>query len=504
MFTFVAAGIVLAVPPQAGLSEISIEVTPAFVELSPDKQAEALIIARNTMTQTLHNIRLSWFANVPVSVTVAATPSTDLPPTGTAAWTLLVSSNSTDPVSGTVHLRVDYARLGESGDVPGMALGTLVVTSPKIETADQVAQVRAESVLTSLMEYRPGAVYLIVTNLADVPIQVTQVLTAGPDFVRFKLPSPGVTLAPRETRTLVVDVEATGTVRPGKHLIVLETVVRWERGGRTYSGSIVTTRQLDIGVVGETEILTLLGVPSFLILPGFLMTMTLGWLWKNVKPKQDFLKVKEAEFWFLSITLSLLTVYAYPAITRALHVPRDYLQGYGLIDIVWVWLGSIVTTAVAYAVVALLIVAGKSGYNIWMRRQTPVKGDTPISILDKLHRQKLTIRRPRASMTVDGKPVIVFLLQPPREGASEVWVSPSILVHTAQDNASSEDQVLFNGIEEARISENAQALADLLREGKARGIVEVNWSSTDLPESPYCAKLGDLKREPADILVEVE
>jgi hypothetical protein len=296
----------LTVPAWAGAPEVQVEVIPTSVEVPSQGEAEVLVVARNPITDVLRDVQLTYFTDTGVDVTVEAPSSNVLVPYGALAWTLRLSQTGEGPVMGTVHLRIDYTWQGEgeAGAVPCVAHGSLEVKSREHEPAEEVAEVQANTALEKLMEHRPGIVYLVVTNKSDVPIQVTKILLSRPEFITYTvdLPEAGVTLAPRELHAFPLKIKVIGKVRPGKHLLLFEVAIEWKKAGRPRTGKAIATHQVEVGILGESEILTVLGVPSFLVLPGFLMTMTVGLLWRFVAPRTEdfpFMKVRDAGLFVL-------------------------------------------------------------------------------------------------------------------------------------------------------------------------------------------------------------
>jgi hypothetical protein len=484
--------------------EVEVELVPASVGLPSEGEVQVLVIARNRTASSLHDVQLSWFTNAGVDMTVEGPQSEFLVPQGVLAWTLRLSQANEGPVEGTVHVRIDYSWQPESQAlaVPGVAHGTLEVTGPEPEPAEDMVQVRVETAVGSLMEHRPGMVYLVVTNVSAAPVQVTEISPAGPEFVTFNEAglTSGVVLAPREAHAFPFEVCVTGIVRPGKHLLLYQVAFQSERGGRTRAGKAIATHEVQVGVLGESDILTALGVPSFLLLPGFLMLVTAGLLWRFVPARSgDFpLKAKDAEFWLLAITLSLLAAGVYPLATGWAGGARNYLEGYGLRDVMWVWCGSVVLAAVGY-------LAAIGGLNIqhrlasWYRgRVKPSPTDGPIVVLQKLHRQDLGVRLPRVKVEVGGEVQQGFLLEPQAEGQQWLRVGPNIVVKWLP--GASRDLRRKVG-EQLEADRGAGELGKLLEDGERQGVLQVNWKPTGKLKGPYHAEAEHIQEYLAPALI---
>lgn len=479
----------------AQMPEVEVQVIPDKIELRAKGQGEVLIVVRNPFTTALNNVKLSSFTDAGVEISIETEDTREIKPNGTMAWRGQLSQRQNEPVAGTVHFRLDYTWPGNDKikNVSQVALGSLAVAARQPETAEQVAEVRLEAAQAAIMERRPGLIYLIVTNTTDVPIQVTHISQSGPAFVTFGPPDlgNGVSLGARQVRAFPIKVEATGAVQPGKHLLLFEVALAWEKTGRAWTGSLAATHEVEIGVLGESEILTAIGVPSFLILPGFLMVMTWGLLWRLLPAKAtDFpLKAATPEFWFVAITLSLLTAIVYPFATIILGAPRNYLDGYTLGDIISIWFASIILAGVIYLL-------GAGGYNLWRhlrlwqeRRRIPSSKDTPITVLKKLHQQNLGLELKRVEFTMQGENQRAFLLENHDESQTRLWIGPAIIVEWLEGASPALQQKVE---QQLNPKGSAARLAELLQEGQKLGALRVRWKPMGRITGPYEANNTDI------------
>jgi hypothetical protein len=369
-----------------------------------------------------------------------------------------------------VLFEVSFEQAGRSRQ----AMATQEFTLDTPELTDHFADVQVKTSLTALNEKRPGRVYLVVTNRSDVPFTLRAITPGGPTFAKeppgadpqrlitftpatFSNQQP---LLPGGVQTVDFQVNATGDVQPGQHLLIFDIEV--ERAGQIRH--VVTTYQVSVGVFAESEILGLLAVPSFIVLPGFLMIVTAGLLWqigflKSPDETQDFpLQINSANFWLVALTLSGLMYYVYRAITD-----RDYLAGYGLSDIVQVWMISVFFIGCGIYILGMLL------FNRYRKDRVPSSNDEPIIALKKLGRLRLGIVRDRIDIDINGRKEHVFLLESIEKLQGEAWVAPAVVVNWG-DNP---DQIVQSKIEdELALGSRASAtrIAELLEMGEASGI----------------------------------
>src|SRR5262249_55672407 len=149
-------------------------------------------------------------------------------------------------------------------------------------------------------------------------------------------------------------------------------------------------------VFGEGEVLgALTNVTSFLLLPGFLLVVMAGMVWRLFVPGtlRDKLVIgpstlTDVRFLVIAVTCSLLMAWqAYPWLSHLLPIgQRNYLYGYGFQDIIWIWLISLAVEAALSLVVAGVASVG-IGFRAWRDKSAAQKAfydtDPPLTALAK-------------------------------------------------------------------------------------------------------------------------
>jgi hypothetical protein len=501
-----------AVPAAGDAPEVVVEVVPDQVTLPPEGEIQILVVARNQGAQRLDDVHLAWFSEVPVQVTNQSPASGQLASGGVLVWALILSQPAEALVTGAVHLQVAYTWRADpaSPAVPGIALGRLELAGPATEAAEKVVDVQIETTLGALTEQQPGEVFVIIKNISNTPVRVTDVLPGGPEFITFQTAGldQDVTLEPGQSQAVPVTVRARNVVRPGKHLLLFDVHLAWERQGRDRTGNLILPHEIEVGVLGEAEILKALAVPSFLFLPGFLMVASVGLLWKLSRSEREFpLKLGDPEFWLVAITLSILMALVYPWATQVLTgARRNYLEGYGLLDVIQVWLSSILLAALAY--VGVLGTRNLVSRLIdWVRtvkrqRRTPSPDDSPLSLLKKLHRQNLGVWLERVNLKIEGTDHFAFILEPPNREAERLWVGPVIVVEWLEG---ADVELRMQVDRQLGEKGSAATLAGLLKRGHQAGALRISWKTTSKLDKPYLADKNDIKSfEPPNFIIEQE
>lgn len=470
-------------PPSAPLE---IEVQPGALEICGDLGGKATVLAHNRTTEPITHVALTWRTSGTATLTSDPPSGTkvDVPPQGEAIFWLDVAPAGRGFIPGPVHLRADYEAAGASR----IAFATFDVRGRTPEAVAQLARVEVKSSLGALSDKGAGVIHVVVTSLSSEPITLGAVAARAPSFIDVKPrpdvrpPAPAPTgsspanpsppgqvpasaLAPGQARTFTFDVAGGEDVRSGKHMVIFEIDLATTVRGCAQSGTLVASHEIEVGVYGESAILVALGVPSMLLLPGFLAIAAMILLWRmGLRPAglpadREFpLQAKSPELWFAAISLSLV-FYAIPFMAG-----RDLRQGYGLSTIQRLWLLSAAVGAFSYGL-------GVTAQRIWSRRRRSGEerlrwsaSDDPIQVLRKLAERGHDPMLPRAKVKISGKEYTMFVLA---EG-EKTWVCPGIVIRWADDPG--ESLAAFEA--QSKAGGDCEALAEALTLGQGRQEIE--------------------------------
>lgn len=438
---------------------VQLQVSPTSIELRSGETARITIVARNTSAEAVEQLELQWLTNSDLQITPVVTPSlTTLPAQAEIAWDFLITrpdNTNLDRSSETVHFQLNYLWQNESAieslttapvPVPRVVLGELTVNTPLQKTAADIVNITVKSTLTSINEQSPGEIFLLVENKLDVPLQVTDIITKTPEFISLSLPNPAMplTIQPHETKSVSFEAKADDAVQSGKELLLFELALTWTQGTQAYTLTQVASHEVDVGVFGESPILTLLRIPILALLPGFLMIIAYQFLWsfnKTETEKDAFpLKVNTSLFWFFAIMFSGFMALLYPYITRFLGLgSRNYWQSYGLKDIFILWAASISISILAYIIYNSLRKLCDWCKQRRLAKRTPSANDTALDSIKKLDAQDLTLSRDTINFTDKDKHYKGFLLQVKDTTTATTWVIPPISLERLNDRTLSQE-----------------------------------------------------------------
>lgn len=471
---------------------VSLEIFPSVIHLYPNKSVDVVIILRNSTTFWLQNIQLNWYTDGVVDVEVEPYSENNLQPNGSLALNVRISQKSGSDQLGNLYFKISYIQttIDNASSLPGIVIGKLEIQETPLVSVEKIAEVKIETALNQVEEQKQGQIFLVIHNLSDIPITINEISSFGPNFINVSVDGfkAGQVISPQTTQTYNVNINTRDTIQTGPQKVIFKVDITWIKYGRVNLGSLSASQTINTAIIGESDILKLLGIPSFLFLPGFLILTTVLTLWKRVfpKPVANF-EFTLPEFALISITLSLLAAIAYPQITAIVsNQPRNYLQAYGLKDVFQVWFGS-----VAFGLVVWIALSG--GTSLWQRYRkfqkdslqrkkdaelTPTQSDPPLVVLNKMEINGVKYPPYEVDVNIDGKPSQYFVVIPAAEGKNVVWVSPTIVLQpkmdSALDNQQYQDQ-RQSFLKQLEMVKSSKELGDVL--SKASNIWNIVWNS---------------------------
>lgn len=299
-------------------------------------------------------------------------------------------------------------------------------------SASAVASVTTRSALTQLGDERTGQVFLVVTNTSKAPVTIVRVKPFKPSFVKVSPEDATafpIAVPPGHSKAIPYKVEGDKAVETGEQLVLWQLDLTWMEGPVRQEGSLLAEARFQVKVIGESEILNALQVPSLLLLPGVLFVLVLNRLRRALPGKEgepaaaptlaDSLKeLIRAESVLVGVLFSLAMAFVYP-----LMVHRDFRILYGFRD---VWNICAMSVAAAFVVVGIGW-AYRRGAEEWRLRRMPLKTDGPVETLLKLARRGArSVALPQlVPETAGGGAPAVFLLAEDKTG---YWTAPAIRV----------------------------------------------------------------------------
>jgi hypothetical protein len=213
--------------------------------------------------------------------------------------------------------------------------------------------------------------------------------------------------------------------------------------------------------------------------------------WLTKLPEVDW---KKPALLLLAVLLSFAAAYVYPVVTQRWGgLARDYLRGYELRDVVYVWAGSMAAGLIAVVVTAVVFWIGVGIHRWRTRKNNPQSGDQPIDILVKLRRHgaafKLRRRRPTADPGADWKLALPF-----GGTTSQQWLVRQGLIRlTDAGRTANRGQAIQRRLEDIdNIKSTAvDELIDEIEGGLLKEELTLKWESDVGPEQVNTADYSD-------------
>ena len=420
-------------PLPAQTADVQLQITPSTIQLAAGDTAKVVAVLRNKTDSALQQIQIQSLGDAGLSVRGQG-PIEQVKAKSTVTWPIEISQSAPGRSVGAIQFWASYTSAGKDG----VATSTLQVQELPPMDIGKLVTVKLESAIDELDEYHSAHLYLVVTNAAAVPVTVTNIELYGPNFVTLTSESAkNIVLEPQTSRAFPVQAKVGDQAAPGNYRVVFAIDLSWTDGGKLRTGAVTTAQTLPVSILGQSELLKLMGVPSFLFLPGFLALAAFGFLWLRIAPKPEHPGQYSVEEKALAaVTISILTAIVYPWLAHG----RNYLNGYGLRDVVWVWFGSI-----GLAVGAWILGAGSLAFRARARRlkaerqaradaeaanrRMPTKNDSPSKMLDRMQANQVGLPPLQVMARLgSARPARAFLVVPAGGPIPESWVVPPIVL----------------------------------------------------------------------------
>ncbi len=499
-------------------STISLEVEPGEVELCGQSPQTFQVMARNDGATPVSDLKLELIHDTRANFAPAPARIARLAPGSSAKWIFSAAEPQDGVIAGKVYCRLEY----RSGKKEGTATAQLELKPRSREPLAQVATAAVSLASSVLDESQPVNGYLTVTNPSERGLEVEIVCPAS-DRLTFDFPalaSKGLrdcscingkdgpackdsvtrkfNLTPGEAVPVPISISTKDGAAPGKRKIAFQTNLSWNDRGCGYTATVVATEDLEVGIFGQSEILTALGIPSLLVLPGVLVMLVFGMLWKAGvrfgRPTAEFpYQTKTPEFWLFAVSLSFIAV-----LVGRWVFQRPYLNIYQLSDLMWLWFLSALVGGSVFIACDLAWSAVLRARRRHEEREKPLPDDDPRKILEKLGRLKRGVYLPRLGIKGTDTPCFRFFAprQPPDQ---RCWVVPRIVLRVKRDAPAGTKAQVDN---HRGRSGNPAALARLITDGAITGRWQI---SADL-NGPKEINESDLQdfRVTAPLIDEVE
>jgi hypothetical protein len=449
------------------------EIVPASLAVSPAGTATQFVfILRNPGDAEVRQLQVSWIVDEGISLDSAEPIEiATLGPHTAVSYVLKVSQARLSSIDRSLLLRIAY----KDSSGPKILAQAISVKSRESDSIDKVVDAKVQTTLDSLDSSHSGTIDLFLTNKQGQSITL-DVTANGPEFTCFDPPKEGCPAVPRSATPTLAKIErktipigpyqthieefrvgARQRVEPGKYLLSFEIVL--EGTGVQPAGSTVLSQTVDVGVVAESAILKALSVPSFLLLPGCLVMLTLGffskygWSWSKPAKSDPIPEPTDAYFWLASITISGVMALVYRWIWD-----RWYFVSYGIEDIALVWIYSVLLGLLLYSI-----------FFGWPRfvefQSTPTAEDDPVRVLKRLAWQGHNNIIERRTIGADPNKKTVFIISKASEDGRSVWVSAGINVYVAKARKDLQDKIR----NELEASGSPRKLAEFLNPAKQSG-----------------------------------
>jgi hypothetical protein len=490
-----ADGVVAQTPP------VTVTVSPVQMTLAPGERGTGALLVENQSSAAVVLGRITaTAASTSVRIKVARLRARRLAPGASS----VIAYNATRLREGYGHdvglsFVVDY----KSGPTAGAAIAAAtMIANPPLP----LIGLALDGNVSSISQYRPGDVAIVVTNLRSDPVTLEHLMVTGTQSVETSvitdsasavpvaagatvdvLRGTPVVLGPREIRTFPAQLSIGDQVDPGSRMLLV-TAAAVPGASSTASSAMtagrfeaVATQPFTVAVYGESDILTGVGAPGFLVLPGIVLAVVTLFLIAKLSPWRSVIKLGSGPAGTLGtatataifgVAASLVVAKIYPWLTQHLvpGVRRDYLQAYGFVDFYYV-LAYAFAISIAFWALSWPAYAVARGM-LWL----PFDGDSVEALFRQLGfwlaQRKNTPCAIRETTEAHSHLGVVL-----RQHGGQVWLSPVIRITVLKDPGD-----LAMRLEDALAHKRLSEVYRMVRDAEVRRQVQFTFAPGMLSE----------------------
>jgi hypothetical protein len=379
---------------------------------------------------------------------------------------LALTNTTTEPLAG-VSIEI-WLRVFQS-DPSGQRLAAtaeLAIEQAAVDVS-KIAELEVKSGAGALDEHDVHTAHVVVKNRSPYPLDVTAAVKLPPIVAPPRsegardgaVPPLQAKVSPQGTVALPLPLQA---IRRGKGTVVIEAALSWTDARCRRAAGLLASFEVETESRSVAELTKLLGVPTLLVLPGFLVLATSMLLWKLGirvgRDKQFPLQKTDPEFWLVGILISLIAMLvAYP-------FKRDLLDTFTIEELVTLWLLCLFAGGLLHLVGVLVTNRVRARR---ARERTFVVGDPPIAVLRKLAKRGQPALLDPVMVTADGKRAPALRLEPPVPDQPPAPGRRTWIVGPIGVTVEAAGEALQEALLRARTEGDATRLADLLEEHEA-------------------------------------
>jgi len=439
-------------PAAAADEPATLRAVPDQIALQPGLLSQdILLLLQPPKAATVRNARLRWLPPAGLDVKQLSEPA--FPTASDAVWTLRLTAGALVPKDASVVFYVEYevapAPTTPATMPPPERSATLTATVRVAYTAltlPQSLKLSLERGFDALVPNDPKLAYLVVDNSDVSDIALDKITVVSPVKILDVTACPSgcslpITIPARSIRRVSLQITAKERIPPGSTPMLLDLdFSRKMPGGTVDQTTIGFSEPIQLAIPGLADVTKILQVPSLLFLPGVLVMLVWGFLWRRRHPATDapeFLpKPTTGEFYVASITLSIVIAYGYSRFV--IGETSGLLEAVSMKDIAVIWFGCVIGSAVVYYAIALIAKGWRASRSREATREelarNPQLTDEPRDILQKVAARTNSLNFAAYTFADAGRTQRVFRLGFDAAG-SKTWVCPVIRIAITEANA---------------------------------------------------------------------
>ena len=395
----------------------------------------------NNSTNIIKITNISASSEKDVEVVDISLLSYDLDPGETTEGSLSISNSTVTNPNGVISIEIRYEILMVDDNIPVnyikyFSIDYEIIPFPATEN---LLQLNIHSSDNVIYEKELKRIFLEITNLSSSQITINKLIATNPKYVDYfpemcvkdsddliencayeNLLNSPITLDSNQIIIVPIYIKLSESYPHRNILSILSVEFSYTWGKIQISGNLPKEHILNAGSFeGEKEILNLIGIPVFLLLPGFFFVTITQFTWKLFrKGSTNLVTYKEPIFWILTIIISICSIPCYEYVTGLFGSSRNLLTGFDTFDITWISIGSV---SFGFIIGVIILLIAKI-----LDFKKPTKKDRPGKFLSRLLFTNSDFKFPSFNVVSDEKKDLFFEIYQKNE--TEIFYSSPILI----------------------------------------------------------------------------
>ncbi len=266
-----------------------------------------------------------------------------------------------------------------------------VIAESTDDSTESIVNISYEASFETLYDSSMEKIYILIENTSQYPLILKNMKSMTPQYILSEDMDKNYVnyiIGPKRTIVIPISIKALDAVKPGKDVLFYDISLEGGTDNKDNSFNKILSIEVNMGVTASSGILTVIGVPSLIFIPGFIILVILSNFLKKHITFFNELEAKNPLYWVISISIGLFVAFIYPDISGIWgRQNRNLFRNYGLEDIVAIWISSVIFALLLSSISVFFV-------NLYKMRKIFYEKDDPFTVIKKVSRYQNEVNLP--------------------------------------------------------------------------------------------------------------